>query len=157
MKNNPLNIRPAVHQDMAALVRLLQTLFSLEADFSPDPQRQEQGLQRFLDGCGEHRAIFVAEADSEVIGMATIQTLISTAEGGPVGLVEDVVVLEDHRGRGAGRRLVGAVMDWASERGFTRLQLLADRDNHPALGFYHNIGWEPTRLICLKNRMARRA
>ena len=38
--------------------------------------------------------------------MCTVQTLISTAEGGPVGLVEDVIVRADYRGHGIGARLL---------------------------------------------------
>lgn len=36
----------------------------------------------------------------QVIGTVSVQGLISTAEGGRVGLVEDVVVSPFHRGRG---------------------------------------------------------
>ena len=145
-----IRVRPAQLNDMDALVSLLQALFAIEDDFSPDPDRQRKGLTRFLDGCGKHRCILVADADGQVVGMATLQILISTAEGGPVGLVEDVAVRNAFRGRGIGRQLMDALAAWAAERGLTRLQLLADRDNQPALDFYGRIGWQPTRLICLR-------
>ena len=132
------------------MVSLLQALFAVEKDFSPDPDRQRRGLTRFLDGCGKHRRILVAEADGRVIAMATVQILISTAEGGHVGLVEDVVVREDCRNRGVGRRLMSALGSWAAARGLKRLQLLADRGNQPALDFYDQLGWQSTRLICLR-------
>ncbi|MBL0716079.1 MAG: GNAT family N-acetyltransferase [Desulfosarcina sp.] len=145
-----LTIRPATWEDLDAMVSLLQALFVIENDFPPDPDRQRRGLKRFLDGCGKHRRILVAEADGRVIAMATVQILISTAEGGHVGLVEDVVVREDCRNRGVGRRLMSALGSWAAERGLKRLQLLADRGNQPALDFYDQLGWQPTRLICLR-------
>lgn len=44
-----------------------------------------------------------------IVGMATIQTLISTAEGGRVGLVEDVVVDESFRGKGIGKLLLAGI------------------------------------------------
>jgi GNAT superfamily N-acetyltransferase len=149
---DPLTIRHARPDDMDAMVALLLALFAIEEDFSPDPDRQRRGLTRLLDGCGKHRCILVAENDGEVIAMATIQILISTAEGGPVGLVEDVVVREDCRGAGVGRRLMTAVSAWAAERGLTRLQLLAERTNFDALDFYDRMGWLPTRLICLRKK-----
>ena len=145
-------IRPARRDDIDAMVLLLQSLFAVEEDFTPDRKRQRQGLARFLDGCGKHRAILVADFEGQVVAMATIQILISTAEGGPVGLVEDVVVREDCRRAGVGRRLMTAVGDWAAERNLTRLQLLADRMNFDALDFYDHIGWLPTRLICLRKK-----
>ncbi|MEW6488523.1 MAG: GNAT family N-acetyltransferase [Thermodesulfobacteriota bacterium] len=145
------NLRPARPSDLEALVALLGDLFSLEADFTPDPERQRRGLMLLLDG-SEDRRVFVADAGGRAVGMATVQVLVSTAEGGPVGLVEDVVVAPEHRGRGLGRRLLAALEAWALERGLTRLQLLADRDNAPAFAFYEKAGWEGTRLVCWRKR-----
>ena len=150
MDPKTLCIRPAGRDDLDAMVSLLLALFAIEDDFSPDPECQRRGLAFFLDGCCKHRGILVAETDVGVIAMATVQILVSTAQGGPVGLVEDVVVRADCRGRGVGRRLMAAVSAWAVERGLTRLQLLADRDNQPALDFYRRIGWQGTQLVCLR-------
>lgn len=158
MNSEGLTIRPAVIADLDDLVQLLQALFALEADFSPDPERQRLGLKLFLDGCGKHRCLLVAEdaeaaavkADGKVIAMASVQILISTAEGGAVGMVEDVVVRRDRRGHGVGRRLMVELFRWADQRGLKRLQLLADRHNRPALDFYAQMGWQPTELICLR-------
>ena len=150
MDAKALTIRPAQREDLDAMVSLLQALFAIEQDFTPDPDRQRQGLMCFLDGCGKHRSILVGEMDNRVIAMATVQILISTAEGGRVGLVEDVIVREDCRCRGVGRRLMSALTSWASQRGLWRLQLLADQLNQPALDFYRKLGWQPTRLVCLR-------
>jgi hypothetical protein len=56
------------------------------------------------------------------------------------------------RGHGVGRQLIHTLADWADERGLTRLQLLADRGNQAALGFYRRIDWEPTQLVCWRYR-----
>jgi GNAT superfamily N-acetyltransferase len=84
--------------------------------------------------------------------MATVQTLVSTAEGGRVGLVEDLVVQRNLRGHGVGTQLIEAILTWARSQGLTRLQLLADRDNQKALDFYASRKWDHTRLICLRRR-----
>ena len=150
---DPVDVRAARVSDLDDLVGLLQELFSIEADFTPDPERQRRGLALLLDGSPDRR-VFVAEADGRVVGMATVQALVSTAEGGFVGLVEDVVVARGERGRGVGRRLLAALEAWARERGLTRLQLLADRENAPALRFYGRCGWAPTRLGCLRRTLS---
>jgi GNAT superfamily N-acetyltransferase len=152
MNQRAVIIRPAQHKDIDTLVGLLEALFSLEADFSPHPERQRRGLALMLDGCGKHRCLLVAETAGEVVAMASIQTLISTAQGGPVGLVEDVVVAKAWRGRGIGQQLMAAIGDWARRHGLTRLQLLADRHNRKALDFYAKAGWQATQLICLRER-----
>jgi GNAT superfamily N-acetyltransferase len=100
------------------------------------------------------RAVLVAERDGAVVGMVTAQLVVSTAEGGPAALVEDMVIDAPERGRGAGRALLEAIEGWARERGATRLQLLADDGNEPALAFYARMGWRRTRLVCLRRGRA---
>ncbi len=142
-------IRPATHADLDALVRLLSVLFSIEADFRPDPERQRRGLSRMLED-PERRLVLVAEHEGTVVGMATAQLVISTAEGADSGWVEDVVVDERFRRTGVGRLLLEEAGAWALARGATRLQLLADRENDPALRFYDRLGWSSTRMVCLR-------
>jgi GNAT superfamily N-acetyltransferase len=150
MKPLPVTVRPAAQADVDAVVRLLQDLFALEEDFRPDHRRQRRGLKLLLEGCGKHRCLLVGESEGRVIAMASVQVLISTAEGGLAGWVEDVVVHRDYRDRGVGRQLMAAISTWADRHGLTRLQLLADRNNRPALDFYARLGWRQTQLICLR-------
>ncbi|QJD29025.1 GNAT family N-acetyltransferase [Methylococcus geothermalis] len=144
-------IRPAETRDIEAMAELLGALFSIEADFAFDRDRQRQGLA-LLIGSGADR-VLVAESDGRVVGMCSVQTLISTAEGGRVGLVEDMVVAPEVRGKGIGRRLLGEIERWAADAGLTRLQLLADRTNEPALTFYDRLGWERTALVGLRKML----
>ncbi|MDP2758356.1 MAG: GNAT family N-acetyltransferase [Desulfurivibrionaceae bacterium] len=144
-------IRPANPGDLAALVDLLRILFSIEADFDFDAARQRQGLTMLL--AHETAVILVAEAAGQVIGMCSGQLTISTAEGGFALLVEDVVIAEPWQGRGIGRELMTALEQWGASRMVGRLQLLADRNNAAALGFYRKLGWQPTELICQRRRL----
>jgi GNAT superfamily N-acetyltransferase len=147
-----VKIRNGRPDDLAVMTALLRQLFSIEADFTVNSGRQRRGLSLMLDGCLKHRCVKVAEVNGEVVGMVTAQLLISTAEGGVVALVEDMVVDGHHRGRGIGRQLMAAIEAWSREHGASRLQLLADRTNFSGLDFYDKIGWRPTRLICLRRK-----
>ncbi|MFH0726194.1 MAG: GNAT family N-acetyltransferase [Pseudomonadota bacterium] len=152
MFNQDLMIRNATHQDIPALVSLLEALFAIEDDFCVDPEKQYRGVLMMLDGCGKHRCIQVAEMGGRVIGMGSVQSVISTAEGGIVGMVEDVVIQPEWRGKGVGSRLLRSIEAWADQRGLLRLQLLADKKNFPALQFYRDHGWEATDLICMRRK-----
>ncbi len=146
-----VSIRPAREQDLDRLVGLLRLLFAIEEDFDIDAAKQRRGLALLL---GDERAcVLVAEQDGEVVGMCTGQLVISTAEGGSSMLVEDVVVAPDQRGNGIGRSLMAALIAWAKSRGVTRMQLLADKNNSPALAFYDRIGWGTTAMICLRRHI----
>jgi GNAT superfamily N-acetyltransferase len=149
-------IRTAEERDLDALVRLLGRLFSIEADFRPDRRRQRRGLKLMLRE-PERRVVLAAEREGRVIGMVTVQLVVSTAEGAPSGLLEDMVVEEEARGEGVGARLLGAAEQWAFERGATRLQLLADQANRPAHRFYRRMGWSGTQLVCLRRGGSRGA
>lgn len=144
-------VRGATARDLPVLVELLGQLFTMEADFRPDPSRQRRGLSELL-AAQDRATVLVAERDGQVVGMVTGQQVTSTAEGGPSIWVEDLVVAEGARGAGAGRALLDAMGGWAEGRGATRLQLLVDEENLAALGFYRRLGWSPTQLRTLRRQ-----
>jgi ribosomal protein S18 acetylase RimI-like enzyme len=142
-------IRPAVPPDIPSMVELLRQLFAIEADFDFSAERQQQGLELLL--ASPAARVVVAERDARVVGMATAQLVISTAEGGPSLLVEDLVVIPHWQNCGIGSSLLDALAVWGNEHGASRMQLLADRTNTAALHFYNTRGWRATQLICLRN------
>ena len=146
----PATIRTATPADLDQLTALLEMLCAIEKDFIFDPARQRCGLTMLLTN--ERAAVLVAEEAKQVVGMCTGQLTISTAEGGPALLVEDVVINQQHRGQGLGRKLLAALTEWAADQGAQRLQLLADRNNEAGLTFYQKLGWQRTELICLRKR-----
>jgi GNAT superfamily N-acetyltransferase len=141
----------AAADDLPALADLLAELFALEQDFNPDRDRQLAGLSLILDNPAMGR-LFVARVDGEVAGMANALITVSTAEGGRVVLLEDVIVKAACRGLGIGRRLVEHVQAWAAAEGISRITLLADRDNRPALDFYRRLGFELSAMVVLRCR-----
>ena len=143
-----IEMRRAEQADIPGLTALLKILFSIEKDFTFNEAKQRKGLQMVIND--EHGCVLLAEHNGTIIGMCTGQLTISTAEGGPALLVEDVVVAEEWRARGIGRRLMDEISRWGRLAGAFRLQLLADKSNTRALGFYMNTGWRSTQLICLR-------
>ena len=151
MSDVRVRIRTAEPADLDSLVSLLAVLFSIEEDFVCDEPKQRRGLMLMLEN--ERGCVLVAEVEGRVLGMCSGQLLVSTAEGGLSLLVEDVVVQEQWRGRGVGRLLLEAISGWAKAKKASRLQLLTDRNNIPALDFYRRLDWRTTELICLRAAM----
>ena len=141
-----ITVRPARAEDLDSMVALLRLLFAIEEDFQFDATRQRRGLALLLQD--DRARVLVAGEGGRAVGLCTGQVVISTAEGEPALLVEDVVVAPGFRGRGLGRALMAALADWARHRGVRRLQLLADRNNSAALAFYDRLGWRATALVC---------
>jgi len=142
----------ATAEDLPQLADLLAELFALESDFAPERDKQLRGLQLILDNPALGR-LFVLRIDGAVAGMANALITVSTAEGGKVLLLEDVIVSRAHRGGGYGRRLVEHVLSWARQQGMARVTLLADRDNAPALDFYRALGFEGSHMTVLRKRL----
>ncbi|OIO73018.1 MAG: GNAT family N-acetyltransferase [Zetaproteobacteria bacterium CG1_02_49_23] len=142
----------ATEHDLPQLADLLTELFSLECDFTPERDKQLRGLRLILNE-PQLGKLFVLRVDGQVAGMVNALITISTAEGGKVLLLEDVIVSQTHRGGGRGRQLIEHVLHWAGEQGMSRVTLLADRDNHPALAFYRTLGFELSHMKVLRRKL----
>ncbi len=145
-----ISIRPAKTEDVPQLVMLLKALFAIEADFDFNPDKQARGLLLLVNS--DKACVLVAETidDKKLRGMCSLQTLISTAEGGPVGLLEDLIVSADFRHQGIATLLLAEACEWGQQQGHTRVQLLGDKNNSTALAFYARQRWQSTQLVCLK-------
>jgi ribosomal protein S18 acetylase RimI-like enzyme len=146
-----MKFRKAEIKDIPEMRSLLKELFSIEEDFSFDAEKATVALELILKN-NKKAIIMLAEENNKTIGMASIQLLISTAEGGYSGLIEDVVVKKDLRGKGVGRKLLENIEKWAKENGVKRIQLLADKNNDPALDFYKKNSWDSTSMICFRKK-----
>lgn len=143
---NNFKIDEAKLEDVPALVGLLSELFNIEADFKPDTGKQVKGLQLLMNATDRSVIKVARDTNNSVVGMVTAQLVISTAQGAPSAWIEDMVVSSSFRGGGVGRALLQAAQDWAKAKGATRMQLLVDTENLPAVGYYHHLGWESTQL-----------
>ncbi len=145
-----LTVRPARVSHIPGMCNLLRELFTIESDFFPDREKQSRGLELLVSDKSGLSVVMVAEKDGEVIGMCSVQALVSTAEGGHVGLIEDMVVKKSYRGNGIGKRLLSEIMGWCKNKNLSRVQLLRDMDNFGALKFYILNGWDDTKLTCMR-------
>ncbi len=143
-------IRRASREDVRAMTRLLQELFAVETEFEFDEQKQSCGLEMLLDS--PRTEIWVADRRGRVVGMVTVQLVVSTVEGALSAWMEDMVVSSPYRRRGIGTALLKSAVNWAHEQGATRVQLLADGRNVPALIFYRKQNWLQTNMIALRRQ-----
>jgi GNAT superfamily N-acetyltransferase len=144
-----MNVSAAEADDIAELAKLLRHLFAQEYDFIPDTAKQCAGLERIIDSPDIGRILVCREA-SGVLGMVNLLFTVSTAEGGKVAMLEDMVVHPSHRGRGIGGRLLAAAIALCAAEGCSRITLLTDRGNEAAMRFYSRRGFEASGMIPLR-------
>ena len=85
-----------------------------------------RGLRLILEQPNRGR-IFVLRHNGTILGMINLLFTISTAEGGFVILLEDVIVHRDYRGQGLRRQAAQHAIDYAKKKDFLRITLLTDR------------------------------
>ncbi|HMM75523.1 MAG TPA: GNAT family N-acetyltransferase [Gammaproteobacteria bacterium] len=141
-----MHVTPATAADTPALCKLLDLLFTQEAEFMPDRDAQIRGLRAIVDDAALG-TILVAREDGEVVGMVNLLWTVSTALGARVALLEDMVMAPDVRGRGLGGELLEAAVRYARERGCRRITLLTDADNDRAQAFYRRHGFVASPML----------
>ena len=126
--------------ELPQLVALLTILFSEEAEFTADYEKQTRALEQILadESTG---TVYVARDEGRVVAMASLLYTVSTAEGGTAALFEDLVVLPTHRGQGIATSLVAFMIAEARTRGVLRLTLLTDMQNERAQALYRRLGF----------------
>ncbi len=144
-----IKIEPAVLDDIPQLTELLFDLFSHEPDFRPDAETQMHGLKMILEQPNRGR-IFVLRSQNAIIGMINLLFTISTAEGGFVILLEDLVIHHQHRGQGYGSQLLEHAFEFARQKNFLRITLLTDTINDEVIRFYEQHGFVRSEMVPMR-------
>ena len=137
-------IEQADESNLPEMANLLAVLFEIESDFEIDYEKQLSGITTLFNEINSD--ILIAKHENRVVGMITMQRLISSAAGNFIGQMEDLVVKEDYRKMGIGSRLINKMRYIAQNRGYKRIQLAADVNNENALQFYNRRGFRRTNL-----------
>lgn len=141
-----ITCRVAKIEDVKELCRLLNELFTQEAEFLPDEAFQERALREIIsdESIGE---IFVASLDGKIIAIVNILYTLSTALGAKVAILEDMIVDKRYRGQDIGSSLMEFVLEYIKAKGCKRVTLLSDSDNFKAHKFYEKQGFVKSAMI----------
>lgn len=133
-----ITIKTAQKEDCPRLLELVHEL----AVFERAPQEVTVTLAEMEEaGFGSNPVwkAFVAETEGVIIGMALYYIRYSTWKG-PRLFLEDLIVTESYRGKGAGKLLFDRTVKEAQERGFNGMVWQVLDWNEPAISFYKRYG-----------------
>jgi ribosomal protein S18 acetylase RimI-like enzyme len=148
-------VRRATPADLQRIGRLGALLVEEHHGF--DPQRflaarpgTPEGYASFISTQLEdpNVAVLVAEDREEVIGYAyaAVEGYDYMALRGPAGVLHDVVVDPVHRGRGMGRLLLHATLEFLRSRGAPRVVLSTAARNEAAQRLFAGVGFRRTMI-----------
>ena len=146
-------IEPATLEDLDELSSLLGELFAQESDFRPDKKKQLHGLRLIFEEPNRGR-VFVLRRDRTIVGMINLLFTISTAEGGFVVLLEDLVVHKEFRSHGYGSRLLEHAINFAKQKNFLRITLLTDRPEIQSQELFRRFGFFESSMIPMRLLLA---
>ena len=129
-----MNIRKGIKSDLPQVLELIQEL----ADYEKAAHEVEITLTQLEeDGFGENPVyeFFVAENESEIVGIALYYFRYSTWKGKAVYL-EDLVVKGSERGKGYGQLLLDAIIKEAKRTNSKQVRWQVLDWNEPAIEFY---------------------
>jgi len=144
-----VKIEPASIEDLPQLTAMVYELFQVEADFRPDVERHERGLRLILEQPNRGR-IFVVRSPAGILGMINLLITISTAEGGFVLLLEDLVVRPEHRGMQYGTMLLQHAIDFARQKNFLRITCLTDKMEEKSRRFFAKNGFYQSEMVPMR-------
>jgi ribosomal protein S18 acetylase RimI-like enzyme len=148
-------IRRATNADLPTLGRLGALLVQQHHDFDPrrflaaDPRTADH-YARFLGSQLDDpdALVLVAEQDGQVIGytFAAIESYDYKSLRGPAGLLHDIVVDPDLRGRGLGRQLLDETLSMLQSRGARQIVLSTAERNESAQRLFTRMGFRRTMI-----------
>jgi len=144
-----LEIISADINDIPELCGLLSILFTQEAEFLPDFEKQAAGLKNIIEQ-PEKGCILKAVKDGRIVGMVNLLFTISTFTGGRAAILEDMVVIPECRRTGLGAKILDAAKQKAFDENCTRITLLTDGSNTGAQRFYKKHGFEQSDMVAMR-------
>jgi GNAT superfamily N-acetyltransferase len=142
MDGDLLRCREAGPADVDTILRLILALADFE-NLSDQVEAQRHDLEAHLFGERRYAEALIVELDGDAVGYALFFHTYSTFLAKPGLYLEDLFVVPEARGRGAGRALLESVARRAVERGCGRLEWSVLDWNERAIAFYRSLGGEP--------------
>ena len=137
--NKHFTIRNAEKADVPVILYFINKLAEYER-LSHEVVATQADLERYLFGDEKVAEVLIGYEEELPVGFALFFHNFSTFLGKPGIYLEDLFVLEEHRGKGYGTKLLASLAVLAMERNCGRLEWAVLDWNEPSIEFYKSLG-----------------
>ncbi len=148
-------IRPAAASDAVIIGKLWEKLVAYHHALDDDlPRATPQGASLYARSLRDrlddsHTRVFVAEEGGKVVGYVlgvVVDLLPEMFQQESGGFLADIYVEEAYRGRGIGRGLVEALIEWFRENDLEHFEWHVAASNEAGLAFWEQMGGRPLQI-----------
>lgn len=142
-------IRKATNKDITAISELYREQFREMARLIPDFIKEGDQSTEFLEKTvsDDNSDILVYETEGEIVGFILLQAKtrpdFDFMLPGKYCYIMDIIVTENHRGKGFGTALMNAAKDWAKDQNCSFINLDVLVNNPGAIRLYEKLGFIP--------------
>lgn len=143
-----ISIEPATETDLPSIKPLLLELM--------DSMNNTEGfnIEQAFENCRSlikdpvHHLLLAKDKDNDkVVGFVNFTTRKTLMHPGLSGLIDELVVSRNHRGRGIGKNLLLAAIEKCRELGCCEVEVSTEKSNTRAREFYRRCGFEEDAVL----------
>ena len=143
---NTVHVRDAKKSDLEKIKSLvIELIDAVNNTEGINIDAVTRNCESILDNKNSH--FLVAEINDSVIGFINFTIRETILHSAPAGLIDELVVSKDHRGKGVGRKLVQVAIEKCKQLGCCEVEVSTELSNINARKFYKKMGFKEKGLL----------
>lgn len=134
MELSNFRIRRADESDISMLLTLAE-------EFMPEEATREKRMEILRKALKDpDYELLVAEVDGEIAGFIDQWVIQDFAHGAKLSYIQNLYVIQKHRRKGVGSRLIQEITRSAKNKGASEIHVVTEFENKPAINLYRKHG-----------------
>jgi GNAT superfamily N-acetyltransferase len=139
-------VREATKSDLPAIGKLLEDLANaMDSTEGIDTEIAVKNYERLLNDAGSY--FLVAARERTPVGFINFTIRQTILHQNPSALIDELVVAEEHRGKGVGKQLVQAAIEKCRRLRCSEVEVSTEKANLKARKFYKQCGFEERGML----------
>ncbi|QXW66336.1 GNAT family N-acetyltransferase [Streptobacillus moniliformis] len=140
-----MEIRKIRKEDKDVYLKLTKQFYSSDAVLHNVDENNFLNTFNELMNSDAYTECFIIEEDTKLVGYCLISKTYSQEVGGMVLLIEEILILENYRGKGVGKKVFNFLFE--KYKGYKRYRLEVDHGNIMAKKLYEKIGFSELEYV----------